>query len=61
MSGQRTDGLSPEMPGGSAREDAPDIEFVDATKRFGDKAAQMAWEMKRSLSSCPQVRGMGLV
>ena len=39
MSGQRTDGLSSEMPGGSARVDAPDIEFVDATKRFGDVVA----------------------
>ena len=39
MSGQRTDRLSAETSGGGAREDAPDIEFVDATKRFGDVVA----------------------
>jgi spermidine/putrescine transport system ATP-binding protein len=39
MSGQRTDRPFPESLADSARADAPDIEFVEATKRFGEVVA----------------------
>jgi spermidine/putrescine transport system ATP-binding protein len=39
MSGHRTDRPFPESPADSARTDPPDIEFVEATKRFGEVVA----------------------
>jgi spermidine/putrescine transport system ATP-binding protein len=39
MSGQRIDRPFPESLADSARTDAPDIEFIEVTKRFGEVAA----------------------